>query len=488
MRNSPRLPPVSQQAAAQELIRRRDARRGLLDFTKFTYPDYKADPVHALIAGTLDRVAAGEIKKLMIFAPPQHGKSELVSVRFPAYWLARRPDDPVILASYSAALAEKHGGQARAVVESQAFQRLFPDIATPRSSRAKDEWAIDGHRGGMRSSGVGGPLTGYGAGLGIIDDPFENWAQAQSLTTRNAVWDWWKGTFRTRIWEHGAIILVMTRWHEDDLAGRLLSEQAREWTVLRLPALAETQEERDKRNTKLNLPVGEPDPLGRAAGEPLAPSRYSATALNEIKRDVGSLVWSAEYQGAPTAPEGHRFKREWFEIVDAAPAVAARVRYWDKAGTKDGGKRTAGVLLARSPARMIFVEDVVFGQWSSHERETMIKQTAELDEQRYGVGAVHIWIEQEPGSGGKESAENSVLNLSGYSVRAETVTGDKDTRLQPFEAQCEAKNVKLVRGQWNGPYLDELTAIPNGTFRDMSDASGGAFNKLPKILTGRLFT
>lgn len=486
MTNSPQSPQVTRAEAATELQRRRRARNSLLHFTNFTFPGYRADPAHDLIAATLERVVVGDIKKLMIFAPPQHGKSELVSVRLPAYWLARRPNDPVMLASYNASLAEKHGGEARAVVESPLFSRLFPNIATTQSSRAKDEWAIDGHRGGMRSSGVGGPLTGYGAGLGIIDDPFENWAEAQSLTVRNSVWGWWKGTFRTRIWEGGAIILVMTRWHEDDLAGRLLSEQAKEWTVLRLPAIAETQEERDQRNKLLNQPIGQPDPLGRAPGEPLAPRRYSAMALAEIRTDVGSLVWNAEYQGAPTAPEGNRFKREWFEIVNESPAVASRVRYWDKAGTDGGGKRTAGVLLARSPDRRIYVESVVFGHWSAHEREKVIKQTAELDREKYGA-EVQVWMEQEPGSGGKESAENSVLNLSGFAVHAEAVTGSKDVRLQPFEAQCEAGNVKLVRAAWNAAYIDELCAIPNGAFRDMSDASGGAFNKLPKILTGQLF-
>lgn len=472
------------QAVRAERARRALARRHVLDFTNFTLPHYAPDPVHGLIAATLDQVVAGQVKRSMIFAPPQHGKSELVSVRLPAFWLAHHPDLPVGLTSYAASLAEKHSQEARDLIESDEYARLFPGLRTRDDSRAKNFWRLAGQRGGLLAAGVGGPITGHGFGLGIVDDPFENWAQAQSLTVRNAVWDWWRGTFRTRIWEDGAIVFITTRWHEDDLAGRLLAEQASEWTVLRLPALAETQEERDENHRRMHLLLGQPDPLGRAPGEPLAPRRFGPEALRALRRDTGSIVWASEYQGAPRAPEGNRFKRHWFKIVDAAPATAARVRYWDKAGTEGGGKFTAGVLIARASGRYC-VEDVERGQWSALEREARMQATAARDEARYG-NTVHIWLEQEPGSGGKESAEASVRNLAGYSVHLDKVTGDKDVRLEPFAAQCEAGNVDLVRGAWNGAYLDELCAIPNGAFRDQSDASGGGFNKLPKALEGQL--
>ena len=274
----------------------------------------------------------------MIFAPPQHGKSELVSVRLPAFWLGRRPDDPVLLSSYAADLAYSKSRQARDIIESDAFRLLFPTVATSRDSRAVNQWQIAGRRGYMKAVGVGGPVTGHGGPLGIIDDPFENWEQAQSLTHRNRVWDWYRGTFRTRIWENGAIVLIMTRWHEDDLAGRLLEQDAGGWEVLRLPALAESQADRDAHNVKMHLGAGLPDPLGREPGAALCPKRFSTVALLELKADVGSLVWSAEYQGAPTLPEGGMFKRHWLPIVDAAPAEGRAVRYWDKAGQADGGR------------------------------------------------------------------------------------------------------------------------------------------------------
>ncbi len=441
--------------------------------------------MHALIGEHLEAVLQGEIQRLMIFAPPQHGKSELTSVRFPVFWLAHRPNDPVIITSYASSLASSKSAQGRAIVESPAFRALFPGIETDRESRAKDHWQLAGYRGGIIAAGVGGAITGHGAMLGIIDDPIENWEQAQSQTYRDRAWDWYRATFRTRIWEGGAIILIMTRWHEIDLAGRLLQDQGPLWTVLRLPALAETPEARDFNNAFLGLPEGEPDPLDRTPDEPLAPERFSREELERIRRDVGSIAWATEYQGVPRTPEGYLFKRHWFELVDAAPAKATRVRYWDKAGTEQGGSYTAGVLMARTEDGLYVIEDVVRGQWSALQRELVIEQTTLLDAHKYGTTGVHIWLEQEPGSGGKESAEQTVRQLAGYAVHRETVSGAKETRWEPFRAQCEAGNVKLVRGPWTGPFIEELTAQPNARFKDQTDAAGGAFNKLATNLRRR---
>ena len=466
---------MDRRAAAAELLRRRQARAGLLAFTGYTFGTYQADPVHALMAATLDRVVAGEILKLMIFAPPQHGKSELVSRRLPPFWLGNHPDEPVILSSYGASLAERSSRAARDIVESGEFGRLFPEVDVRADSRSVQFWQLAGRRGSMLGVGVGGPVTGQGARLGIIDDPHENWEQAQSATIRGKVWEWYRGTFRTRIWERGAQVLIMTRWHEQDLAGMLLADQPGEWAVLRLPALAETQEERDFYAERMGLPTGEPDPLGREPGEALSPSRFSAGALNEIRRDVGSLVWAAEYQGAPTVAEGNRFKREWFQIVEGAPANAQRVRYWDKAATAGGGAYTSGVLLARSGGQ-VFIEDVVRGQWSTGDRRAVMRQTAELDREQHGF--VPTYIEQEPGSSGKDSVTDEIVMLSGFPVYADRPSGSKDVRLEPFAAQAEAGNVRLVRSLWNGAYIDELCAIPNGAYRDQADSTSGAYNKL----------
>lgn len=461
-------------------MQRRRARDGLLAFTEYTFPPYVADPVHHLIARELGRVVAGEINRLMVFAPPQHGKSELTSVRLPAFWLGRRPHDPVIVSSYGASLAESKSRQVRDTVESELYQALFPAVSTRQDSRAVQNWRLASHRGSMLAVGVGGPVTGHGAMLGIIDDPHENWEQAQSQTMRDKVWEWFRGTFRTRIWEGGAIVLIMTRWHEDDLAGRLLADQPGQWSVLRLPALAESQEERDENNRRMGLPVGEPEPLGRAAGEPLSPARFSAGYLEETKRDVGSQVWAAEYQGSPRVPEGNRFKRDWFAVVDAAPVEAERVRYWDLAASESKtAKRTAGVLMARAADGTIYIEDVVKGKWSPAARNRVLVQTAELDAARTG-NRVKIYIEQEPGSSGVDTIDDLVVLLGKFPVAGDRASGDKDVRLEPFAAQAEAGNVRIVRGAWNGEYIDEMCAIPTGFYRDQADATAGGYNRLPK--------
>lgn len=461
--------------AAREVYNRRMARKHLLAFTQYTYPRYRADPFHAYIAGYMDRVISGEIKKLMLFAAPQHGKSELTSVRMPALWLAKHPDDPVIIASYGAHLAEDKSKQVRDVLRSPEYRALFPDIAIDRESRAVDHWKLAGHRGYVHATGVGGPASGFGAKLVIIDDPVKDYEEAASKTIQERNENWYYSTIYPRIWEGGAVILMLTRWHLLDLAGVLMDREPGAWTIVRIPAEAETQDIRDFRNAKLHLPAGLPDPLGRRPGQPAAPSLFTSAGLAEKKRST--RFWTALYQGFPVADEGNMFKRPWFTIVDAAPRDARRVRYWDKAGTSGGGARTAGVLLAVTNDQEIYVEDVRKGQWSIGQRERIIKQVAEIDTIRFGR-QVDIWVEQEPGSAGKESAQNTVRNLAGFTARAETASGDKEVRAQPYASYAESFGVKLVRGDWIGEYLDELTSFPNGTFKDQVDASSGAFNKL----------
>jgi len=250
----------------------------------------------------------------------------------------------------------------------------------------------------------------------------------------------------------------MTRWHEDDLAGRILaSDDAASWTVVGLPALAEDD-----------------DPLGRAEGEALCPERYDLEALARIRVVLGNSFY-ALYQQRPQAPEGEFFQRQWFEIVPAVPNdMETFVRYWDKASSL-GGDFTAGVLMGRKGG-LYYVLDVVRGQWVGSDRETIIRQTAELDTQRWG--RVTYWIEQEGGSGGKDSAEATIQNLAGFAVFADHPTGDKATRAEPYQAQCMAGNVKLHRGPWIPAYLSELTGFPTGRYDDQVDGSSGAFNKI----------
>lgn len=482
---------AEQQAAAAELLRRRKARSSFIDFATYMLPSFEPEPFHVAVGSILDRVLARQSQRIVIVeAPPQHGKSLTISQLFPAFHLGNRPHEPVLSASFTIDIARRNSRDTRDYVESVEFRALFGDLGPQdvdpveirEDSREVTEWRLKRpFRGGLRAAGIGGSLTGYAGSLGIIDDPIKSMEAALSPTWREKTWEWFQTVFETRFGDTGVIVLMLTRWHEDDLAGRIIS-QYRNYELHRFPALAETQQERDANNLKLGLPAGLPDPLGRAPEDPLAPKRRSKDYLLGI-RSSNPRRWHAMYQGVPRPSEGNRFKRAWLKgedgeyIVSAVPQFADRIRYWDKAGTEGAGAYTAGVLLAVKDG-LIYVEDVVRGQWSARNREQMMKETAERDDAKYGN--VQIWIEQEPGSGGKESAEATIQNLAGYSVRADPPVGNKDARLDPFAAQAEAGNVRLLRGDWNEDYIEELISIPNGVYRDQADATAGAFNKLTK--------
>jgi predicted phage terminase large subunit-like protein len=452
--------------AEAEMARRQLASRHLLDFTRFSFPSYKPDPFHAHLASYLDRVVSGDVQRLMIFAPPQHGKSELVSIRLPPFWLGRRPDDPVILTSYGGSLAFRNSRASRSVLESEEFRKVFDGVRTDPDSRAVDRWSLYGHRGFVVAAGVGGPITGHGAGLGIIDDPVASWAQAQSRTYRDSVYEWFRGTFRTRIWEGGAIVLIMTRWHEDDLAGRLLHDDPTTWTVLRYPATSEGPDR---------------DLLEREYGEPLSPSRYSKEALASLKNDAGPSVWMAEYQGTPTPPDGSFFDANEINFIKEPPTeVEAAVRYWDLAATEEKMGRdpdyTVGFLMAKKDNRYICI-DAVRGRWSPVQVEEEVFRTSLRDNTRY-MGRYKVRIEEEPGASGKSLVSHYTSVLAGFDVAGAKASGSKMIRAQPFSAQVSNKVVDVVIANWNDPFLDEMRYFPVGAHEDMIDAASGAFTEL----------
>lgn len=413
------------------------------------------------LANVLQKVAGGEINRLMVFMPPRHGKSELVSRLFTAYYLYRHPEKWVGVNSYAAELA-------------YTFSRNARDNYTVAGGVLKnDAYAVKhwetGQGGGLWAAGVGGPITGKGFHLGIIDDPLKNAEEAASETIRNKQKDWYNSTFYTREEPGAAIVVIQTRWHEDDLSGWLLSQESEEpehWHIVHYEAIKENESP----EYPLSCTVEDDN---RKPGEALSPLRYNVEKLRTIASRIGSYFFGALYQQTPKPREGGMFKRNWFNIRSRPmPPQARRVRYWDKAGTADGGAFTCGVLIAEFEGQYC-IEDVVRGQWSAREREDIIKQTAEMD-----GNTISIWVEQEPGSGGKESAENTIRGLAGYNIRADKVTGSKEVRAEPFSAQCEAGNVSLLKSDWNNGYIERLTSFPNGKYADDTDASSGAFNKL----------
>lgn len=404
--------------------------------------------------------------------PPRHSKSETASRLFTAYYLYRHPDRWVGINSYADALATTLSRNSRENYVT-AGGELNP------AASGVHHWETTGG-GGLWAAGVGGPITGKGFSLGLIDDPLKNAEEAASETIRQKQKDWYQSTFSTREEPGAAIVVVQTRWHEDDLSGWLLSEEsvededgddfAEHWHIVSMSAINEDE-------PVLFPPTCTVEGDWRKPGDALCPERYSELKLRRIQRRLGPYYWNALYRQTPKPREGNFLKRSWFDIVKIAPAQAQRVRWWDFAATADGGDYTVGLLMAMTYDGVYYVEDVVRGQWSSNERNRIILQTAELDRQKYG-GAVQNWREQEPGSSGKDSAEDFVKLLAAYGARYQTSTGDKVVRADPFAAQSEAGNVKLVSGDWNKAYLDELTAFPNGKHDDQVDASSGAYNKL----------
>ncbi len=462
-----------------EAVKRRAAVKSQVSFVDFVSrvnPRYKWYKANKVLANVLQRVADGELKRVMIFMHPRSGKSELVSRLFTPYYLTRHPEQWVGLNSYGAELAYTLSRNAR-------DNYTTNGAAMSDNAYAVKQWET-GRGGGLWAAGVGGPILGKGFHLGVIDDPLKNAEDAHSQTIRAKQQDWYLSTFSTREEPNGAIIIIQQRWHEQDLAGWLLSREVDEpehWHIVHYEAIKE-----DGIPTYPDTCTVEPD--WREPGAALVPERYPADKLEQIRGRIGHYYFSSLYQQRPTPREGGLFKQSSFSIVDAVPYNVIRIRYWDKAGADDGkGDYTVGVLMARDDYGRFYIEDVVRGQWTAEPRNRVIKQTAELDRQR---GHVTIHVEQPPGLA-KESTDAVIRMLAGFPAYADVVRGDKVGRAEPFSAQCEAGNVFLIRGTWNQKYIDELTVFPRGANDDQVDASAGAFNCLAvtplEVVGGNLF-
>lgn len=339
MSNLPALQ-VEPSSAASELLRRRIARSKLLDFTQYTNPAYEVASHHKLIADKLEAVERGEIKRLMITMPPRHGKSELASRRFPAWYLGRNHDKQIIAASYNSDLASDFGREVRNIVASPEFSKLFK-TSLSADSKAANRWHTDS--GGMYvAAGVGTAITGRGADILLIDDPFKDRQEADSEVTRQRVWDWYTSTAYTRLMPGGAIIVINTRWHDDDLSGKLLAEMENGgdvWDVLSLPAISN--------NT------------------PLWPEWYPLERLEQIRAVLPARDWNALYQQNPIPDDGDYFKAAWFGEYEELPQ---NLRYYgasDYAVTDGGGDYTEHGVIGVDGSGNIYVVDWWKGQTTS---------------------------------------------------------------------------------------------------------------------------
>lgn len=440
------------------------AQRGLLNFTRYTKDDYEINWHHRVVADKLDEILLGTCRRLMIFEPPQNGKSEQVSRRFPAFALGRNPNLRIIACSYGDSLAQSMSRDVQKIIDSPQYRALFPGTrlgeARDEAKRTQGQFDVVGKRGYYIAAGVGGSITGKTADIGIVDDPIKNREEAESEVYRDKIWEWYKSAFTTRQFgSGGAIIVCLTRWHEDDLAGRLLklaaeNPDADQWDVISLPAIAET-----------------PDKY-RKTGDALWPTKYPLPELKRRRAGMGEYDWSALYQQTPAPSGGGLFKEEWFadKFVDVAPVVARRARGWDTAATDGGGDYTAGVKIAEVGG-IFYVEDVIRGQWSPGKAEAQMILATELDGKHCAQRE-----EKEGGSAGLTVIEARTKTLAGANYEGVPVTGSKVTRSKPFRVQCEAGNVRIVRGPWNAEYIKELCGFPTAKHDDQVDGSSCAFN------------
>lgn len=449
------------------------AKRNYRDYVEFVHHGHYSHYRHTeLVCDVLQRVADGEQLSILIEMPPRHGKSMTVTETFPSFYLGKNPNKRVIAAAYSDGLATKFGRLNR-----NKFNEFSPglfDLKLSESNAAMKDWGVEDHRGGMIATGIGGSITGQGADLMIIDDPIKNMQEASSQKIRDNIWDEWEATLSTRLHDGASLIVIMTRWHEDDLIGRLLKRSPRKWIRLRLPAIAEDED----------------DLLQREIGEALCPELgFNEKWAESKKEEVGSRTWAALYQQRPSPAGGNIFKREWMKYYvrtseqkrewGLSDDVAVLPVHFDKmaqswdctfkdsstsdfvAGGVWGRKQAQYFLLDADHRRMGFTETIkairaMSDKWPqarSKYIEDKANGSAVIDMLKDEISGI-IPVEPE---GGKEARANAVSPL------------------------FEAGNVYLPHPNmcsWVEDLIEELVSFPNAAHDDLVDMTTQALNQL----------
>jgi predicted phage terminase large subunit-like protein len=392
----------------------------------------------------------------MVLMPPGSAKSTYCSVIFPIWWFTQHPRSSVISASHSLQLAEHFSFRVRKLILAK---RDYLGFSVAPDRRSIDSWNTnDG--GEYVSIGVRGAIAGRRADLVIIDDPIKSQADAESSRQRNHIWEWYKSDVTTRLKPGGKVVLIMTRWHPDDLGGQLLEHGGAEWRVIRLPAIAEAS-----------------DPLGRAVGMPLWPEWENQDDLLRKRDLIGERAWSALFQQTPLPSNGRLFSTERIAVVHRESDVDATVRAWDLAATSETGRNdpdwTVGVKLSRDRAGRYCITDVARIRGTPHQVEELIVNTAQKD----GV-SVSVAIPEDPGQAGKSQMSYLTRQLAGFHVISGRETGSKATRAMPLASQVEAGNVSIISADWNRTLLDEMRDFPWGKKDDQVDALVRGFTTL----------
>ncbi len=414
----------------------------------------------------LEAVTDGRINRLLMTVPPGSTKSLTTSVIWQAWeWGPRAMRSMRYLTtSFNDIPVTRDTRKCRDLIASPWYQSLWPEVALTRAGETSFANSSTGTREGVPF----GSLTSQRGDRLIIDDPHSTeTAESQAERERTTRKFREGATDRVNDLERSAIVVIMQRLHEEDIAGTIL-KLGMGYTHLCLPMEFEPE-----RRTVDG--IGFTDPR-QSDGDLLDPVRFPRDVVEALKRDKGSYAYAGQYQQRPAPRQGGLFKRAWFDgkIIGAAPQGTRWVRHWDLAATKKKtAARTAGVKLGRTPDGRYVVAHVVLEQEEGDVVRRVIKSTADLDGR-----VVEISLPQDPGQAGKVQKSDMIAMLAGFIAHAEPETGDKEDRARPFAAQCEAGNVYLVKGDWNEAYIDELAAFPTGKFKDQVDASSGAFGRL----------
>ncbi len=446
--------------AKKELARRELARRKLLYFILYTYPEYKVNWHHKLICDFVDDWLAGKINRLLIFAPPQHGKSLIISERLPAFILGKESTAKIIAVSYGQKLVNRMSRRARECVQGKLFSNIFPGVKISSERGAVEEWeTTDG--GYYNCAGAGGGITGFGFDYGIIDDPLKGREAAESEAIREGINEWYKSDFYTRKQPNAKILIIQTRWHQDDLAGSLLAaakhdKDADKWKIINLTAILDKKTDTE-------------DP--REIGEVLWPSRYSLEEYKAIKITLGTYDWESLYQQRPQPPGGGKIKRHWFKVVDKAPEDLSWVRFWDLAvSTKTSADYTASIVGATDDEGNFFLKDLIRGRWEWPDTHKILIQTSKNEN-------IEIGIEEAGQQKGFIDELFRDPELQNVSIQGIKPGSDKLTRALPWISRAEAGKVFLSRGNWINEFLDECQSFTGHGDKhdDQVDAVSGCY-------------
>lgn len=454
---------------AYKILSVEKARESFWAFRKLLHPDLKLGWFQREVSGELqtfyEDLKLGLRPQLVIEAPPQHGKSTIIN-DFLIWMIGKdseggKSDLKVIYAAFSDSLSTRANRRIQRYINTEGFMEVFPKFkATTPITQNHIGFGDDGY---FMNTTTGGAINGMSMSVGVIDDPVKGRAESNSATIREKTWEWFTSDFKTRFSNDGAFLCILTRWHIDDIIGRLIDIDP-SLKVLRYPAIAEHDEQ------------------FRLQGEALFPEHKSLEFLNGQKSLMTSAGWNSLYQQNPTIAEGNFFKPDMIPVVDALPSGLRFVRAWDLAATANGGDYTAGVKIGYDDkARVAYIADVVRGQWGPDEVEKVLLNTSTADGK-----FCKVRLPQDPGQAGKAQIRSLVKLLSGFSVITDTISGDKETRASPVAAQCNVGNIYILRSAWNRAYIEELRHFPNGVNDDQVDASSDAYNHFVKK-TGLLF-